>query len=569
VGPQLASNPFSTFDVGFFHRRQFTCDMQNRTDAELLRDYAANKSEAAFGEIVRRYADAIYSAASRQVGNEEQARDVAQTVFVDLARKAASLNANTLLIGWLHRGTRLAALEQLRADQRRQIRERKAMEFFDPSPDAPNDWNAVRPVLDEAIANLGNEDRDALLLRFFKNENLASIGATLGVSEDAAQKRVSRALGKLREFLEQRGIKTTAAALSAALAANVVQSAPTGFAATLVAGSLAKASVAGSSATPIAKLFTVSNMKTVALIVTLAGSLVALSFIKIKSQNQLQKEQMLAQQQAEEIERLRVANDDLANRTNEIARLRSDALETLRLRGEVTRLRRDLADQKALAGAKTKPEMTSQPDRVESQQITISTKFLSVPEGVFSASANGMLTELQTRTLLHFVEKNDGAISIGDGSVTMLNKRQAQLQIAGDRSQTNAPTFIVDVMPSWATNSRNINLEFSISAETMVDLRPDELPPNASTRVRDVRSLQATNSVSVRDGETLLLSRKISSNELYLLGNSAVTNSEPRTLLILLTPTLIDRVGNRLFVNDEDASGEESTNVFPGVRSQR
>src|SRR3989442_15889234 len=98
--------------------------MHTKSDAELLRHYAANKSEAAFGEIVRRYADFIYSAALRQTASPESARDVAQMVFTDLARKAGSLHASTLLIGWLCHGARLAALEQLRRDRRRLHRER-------------------------------------------------------------------------------------------------------------------------------------------------------------------------------------------------------------------------------------------------------------------------------------------------------------------------------------------------------------------------------------------------------------------------------------------------------------
>src|SRR5438552_18901289 len=152
--------------------------MQTMTDAELLRDYAANQSEAAFGEIVRRYADFVYSAALRQVGSPESARDVAQIVFTDLARKARSLNANTVLIGWLAHAARLAALEQRRRDRRRLHRERQAMEWHEPPSEVANDWDAVRRLLDEAIASLGNEDRNALLLRFFKNESLTSVGAT-------------------------------------------------------------------------------------------------------------------------------------------------------------------------------------------------------------------------------------------------------------------------------------------------------------------------------------------------------------------------------------------------------
>src|ERR1051325_2088000 len=197
--------------------------MQTRTDAELLREYAADRSEAAFGEIVRRYADFVYSAVRRQKADAEQACDVAQIVFTDLARKAPSLRADTVLIGWLCHAARLAALEQLRGDRRRTQRERQAMELHEPAPEIPDDWRAVRPLLDEAIAGLNHEDRDALLLRFFQNASLASVGATFGVSEDAAQKRVSRALGRLREFLAKRGIHTTAAALSGVLMANAVE----------------------------------------------------------------------------------------------------------------------------------------------------------------------------------------------------------------------------------------------------------------------------------------------------------------------------------------------------------
>ncbi len=142
--------------------------MQTKSDAELLSDYAANKSEAAFGEIVRRYADFVYSAALRQLGSPEPARDVAQTVFTDLARKAGALPANTLLIGWLCYSARLAALEQLRRDRRRLHRERQAMEWHQPSSEVVNDWGVIRPVLDEALASLGDEDRNVSITTIFQ-----------------------------------------------------------------------------------------------------------------------------------------------------------------------------------------------------------------------------------------------------------------------------------------------------------------------------------------------------------------------------------------------------------------
>src|SRR5437868_4680408 len=98
-------------------------EMQEKSDAQLLREYVEKAGEPAFREIVERHADIIYSAALRQVGSPDLARDVAQSVFTDLARKAGPLaqkmEANSSLLGWLYRSTRFAALNLMRDDRRR------------------------------------------------------------------------------------------------------------------------------------------------------------------------------------------------------------------------------------------------------------------------------------------------------------------------------------------------------------------------------------------------------------------------------------------------------------------
>jgi RNA polymerase sigma factor (sigma-70 family) len=535
--------------------------MQNWNDAELLRDYAANKSETAFGEIVRRYADFVYSAALRQTGNGEQARDVAQTVFVDLARKADSLRANTVLIGWLCQGARLAALEQLRKDQRRSQRERQAMELLDNSSDAAGDWRAVQPALDEAIASLGHEDRDALLLRFFKNESLASVGATLGVSEDAAQKRVSRALDKLREFLAERGIRTTAAALSAVLLANAVKAAPTGFAASLTTGALAKAA-AGSSTASLANFLTFSNMKTAVLVVALTGGLAGLTVLQLHSQNQLREARALAEQSVADADALRAAREQLASQSNDLERLRRDTQDVLRLRGEVAQLHRDLAERKTILAQAGSPSETNRAPEPPYRQINIRAKIVSVPAGFAPGESTGILTDPQFRQLNEAVAKIDSTV-ISSPQVTTLSGHQARLMVGQSipvavGSYTNVG-LILDLIPTWASNSPVVNLDFVLR---LAKLAEGPAPEDGS--IPGVEVAAFTNSVSLWDGQTVMLARSITGFEKLLQGDSATKTTEPKNLLVFLTPSIIDPAGNRLFT-DEEINSYQGSNAAPAA----
>jgi RNA polymerase sigma factor (sigma-70 family) len=239
-------------------------EMQDKSDAQLLRDYAEGGREPAFREIVTRHTDLVYSAALRQVGSPDLACDLTQGVFTDLARKAPPLAEkladDSSLVGWLYRSTRFAALKHLRDDRRRLAHERQAMEQLLTNSETAPDWEQVRPVLDEAMADLNDEDREAVLLRFFKNCDFHAVGQSLGVSEAAAQKRVSRALDKLRELLSRRGITTSAAALSVVLTANAVQAAPVGLAVTI-----STAAALGGTTLAVATTATAATTKAIAM----------------------------------------------------------------------------------------------------------------------------------------------------------------------------------------------------------------------------------------------------------------------------------------------------------------
>lgn len=211
-------------------------------DFELLRLYADSRSEAAFTQLVQRHLNTVYAAAFRRLGGDaHHAADVAQIVFTSLARHASSLARRPVLTGWLHTATRHAAIDLIRREQRRSAREQQASALADVNtPDRPStDWGQLRPILDTAIDQLGERDRELVLLRFFENRSFTDIGAQLTLSEDAVRMRANRALEKLRTLLARRGVNSTAAALTVFLTTQPLIAVPVGLVATITSGSLA------------------------------------------------------------------------------------------------------------------------------------------------------------------------------------------------------------------------------------------------------------------------------------------------------------------------------------------
>ena len=166
-------------------------------DHELLQRYAESRCEASFTELVKRYVDLVYSAALRQVGGDAHlAHDVTQSVFIDLARKAGALSGRTVLAGWLYTSAHFAAAKVVRTEQRWHAREQEANSMREISTEsistesgAEASWEELRPVIDEAMHELNQGERDAVLLRYFEKRQLGEVGAKLGVSEDAARKQ--------------------------------------------------------------------------------------------------------------------------------------------------------------------------------------------------------------------------------------------------------------------------------------------------------------------------------------------------------------------------------------------
>ncbi len=358
------------FFVGFCRERLFNDEMQPMSDAQLLRQYAERGDESSFAELVARHAGLVYSAALRQVDSPDLARDITQNVFTDLARKARSvagkLSEHSSLVGWLYRGTRFEALNLRRDTQRRQSRERQAMEQLLPNPDAPPEWDRLRPLLDEAMADLGDADRDAVLLRYFKNHSLREVGLALGVSDDAAQKRVSRAVERLREFFARRGVTVGAGGLVIVISANAVQSAPVGLAVAIsTAAVLAGTAVQTSTAIAATKVIAMTTLHKSLIGAALAVAVGTGIYETRKASRLRDKLRTLEQQQAEQnaqFQRERgAAFTQLAALGEDYERSKSNSSEMLKLRSEVARLGANQQEQANFRWSIARPDAAPTP----------------------------------------------------------------------------------------------------------------------------------------------------------------------------------------------------------------
>ncbi len=246
------------------------------TDRELLEKYVKTGSQEPFAQLVRSHIDVVYSAARRQTkGDAALAEEVTQQVFILLAQKAKSLPPGVLLGGWLFNSVRFIARDVVRKEQRRALHEQKAGQMAHDEKRAaatPHNasWSDAEAVLDEAMADLDEPSRGLLVLKYFEGKTAREVGAALGITEEAARKRVSRAVDELRDLFERRGVVMSSAFLADALIANAVTQAPAHLAASATsAAAAATVATPASAATAVssASLFTAVHAKVAAVVV--------------------------------------------------------------------------------------------------------------------------------------------------------------------------------------------------------------------------------------------------------------------------------------------------------------
>jgi len=313
-----------------------------------LQEYAGRQSEPAFAELVRRHVDHVYSAALRMVRDAHLAQDVTQGVFVALARNARQLTERPVLSGWLHRTAQNLAANAVRSEVRRRRREQESVimnELLSGTPEAT--WEDIAPQLDAALGALNEADRDALLLRYFERKSAQEMAGILGISDEAAQKRVNRAVERLRDYFSKRNVTIGTSTLAIVLSANAVQAAPAGLAATVTTASVL-AGTALHTATVIATTQTIAMTLLQKTLITAALAVVAGAGIyEARQAAQLRQQNLALQQQlsplADQLQQLQVERHEATNRLAslqaELAANQSYNLELLKLRGALAQTR--------------------------------------------------------------------------------------------------------------------------------------------------------------------------------------------------------------------------------------
>jgi RNA polymerase sigma factor (sigma-70 family) len=500
------------------------------SDLDLLRQYTQENSQDAFSEIVRRHVDLVYSAALRQVRSPQLAEEVAQSVFADLAKEAHKLKSETILTAWLYAVARRTAIDTVRKESRRQLREQIAVEMNDMNATA-DDWSQIAPLLDDAMTALDETDRTAILLRFFENKSLREVGESLAISDDAAQKRVSRAVESLREFFSKQRLAIGAGGLAVLISANAVKAAPVGLAGTILRATLATTPIIGM--TLAHKIF----------LGGMIAAAVATGVYAVHLQSQIGSLERQNASLSGQIAQLQQERDDamnqLADLQQENKQSQADRTDLLRLRGEVTRLRnRQTAPQAA-------PEVETNNADSAPIQIHIKAIFLYMPtEEVewlpgpqVGGGKAGFLAKQQFKIILKALQEATDVEELAEPEATTIEGRQTQIRATsffGAFGQKVEVGPILDLQCYFSTNSSGFNLNLIPS---LIGMTGDSSQPKFQV-------LETTNQMSLAPDQTAVVQMEIPPGTWLPDFTNAPTGS--RSLLVFVTPDLIDPSGNRI-----------------------
>lgn len=540
------------------------------TSEGLLREFTRERSEAAFQALVERHLPMVYNTALRVAnGDKHLAEDISQIVFSEFAIKAVRLPPQTIVAGWLHQHTWFTASKLIRSERRRAEREQHslAMNTSPTESESPDAAIAqVQPVLDEALTSLKSEDRDAIALRYFERADFTRVGQVLGISEDAAQKRVSRAIEKLRGILSARGISISVAGLVSAL--SVEAAAPVALGKAISAASLS-AAVAGTAG--IASFFAGTKLKLV------TASAIALLTVPIIWQGQtiskLRSENSVLASRSADYEKLQAEMELLRKQTispEDVARLNREFMELQRLRGEVTLLRQQLASATNNSPERVAADEAEETAALEPLHVLVEAQVAELTLGRmtellqngFPAVANPqefnfILDHQPAADFLRLLKESEGVNILSAPKVTTGDGREAAISVTEDLALPDGrriPLGLqVGLIPKISADTLSLDLQAKVIVTEFLgwEARNEPIPR--------LRTREASQRVVIQSGRMLVMGRfgKIGDRESEAgTGADAATiddgaDSEPKLQIYCIQPTLINGKGEAVKYSPE------------------
>jgi len=344
------------------------------SDLALLAEFSQSRSEDAFSTLVERHLPMVYGVALRVTNCPSLAEEVAQSVFAKLAHQAKRIDKHVVIGGWLYNTARNTALTSARSERRRRQRETFTTEMNSSESHQP----LVTEHLEAVMSQLKEEERSALVLRYFEDRNLREVGRELGISEDAARMRVNRALEKLKHGFGKLGVTGTAAWFAAAIPSSACAAVPVGLSTSItssvITGGLAAGSIAAVTTETVINntMSTLINLKSTAAIFAAATITGTATYMTKEGQlDDLQTRLDALSESHAQLEQKQVeAAATIQMRDRQIAQLEKDHADIHRLRGEVDRLNADLAVMNTVQAEndRLQSEVESWSNRVADQQ---------------------------------------------------------------------------------------------------------------------------------------------------------------------------------------------------------
>src|SRR5688572_7885585 len=192
-------------------------DSAGPSDAELLAAFVASRDEAAFAEVVRRHGPLVFGTCRRLLGNEHDAADAFQAVFLVLSRKAASIRSRQALGAWLYHVAYRTSMKARAVSFKRKAREGQVSAMPEPAVEG-TPVDDVMQVLDEELRRLPVKYQQPVILCDLQGQSRKEVAAQLKLPEGTLSSRLATARKELAARLRRRGIEVSASALAGILA---------------------------------------------------------------------------------------------------------------------------------------------------------------------------------------------------------------------------------------------------------------------------------------------------------------------------------------------------------------